>query len=374
MDTMLTIKIPKTLSRVADSIEHDIRSRGLMPGDRYLATRDVAELLGISQATCHRALQLLAKREVLTRHRKSGTFIGPKVSPAPEKSLVRSVYVLLSPDRSWGALTRGEVMDGLWRALPEVGLHFVVLPKNNEKRYTEDLLNGAATLGQLFGVVAVSCPRSVYNYLAGVAAPVVVIGSVDSEEGTLPSVDADQRQAGRLLAECVLKRGCHQVIAFMPELWRPGDNLFMEGLADSLGKGGISAGSLRVWSLPAVAQIVQDRVVNLLADVEERLELVCHDYTIVTWIDALRESRPDLHWEKIGIAFQDETRTRDRHSPHPFTYTSVPVIDQSVLVGQMVARLGAGDELPQRHVLLPMGLFDPATAENVHGQNRAIVS
>lgn len=360
---MSNAKDSKALLHLAASIESDIRNRGLAQGDRYLPARNVAELFGISPATCHRAMRLLADREVLTRRRNSGTFVGPKMGPVP-MTLVRSVYVLLSRDRRWGNLPRGDVMDGLWRKLPDVDLHFAILPEGNEVRYVEELLSNASSAGQLLGVVAVSCSRGVYDYLVCHRTPAVVIGSVDPEDERLASVDADQRHAGHLLAECMLNRGFRQFVVLMPELWRRGDNLFLEGVRDTLDKQGLSVGALRVHSLPSVPRIAQDQVASLLASSTGPIALISWDVSVVPCIDAVRQARPDLWQSGVGVAFHDDAGIRDPNSAYPFTFPRVSVLDMSEMVGQMIVQLNAGDVLPQRHVLLPMALRDSQASGN----------
>src|SRR5262245_55473877 len=121
------------LSDTAVAIEADIRSRGLGPGDRYFTAHELGGLLGLSRATCDRALKELADRDIVHRRRNKGTHVSSNLAPQPA-SLVRSVYVLLSSDRPYSTLPREEIMNGLWRELPDIGLHCTVLPKGNEAR------------------------------------------------------------------------------------------------------------------------------------------------------------------------------------------------------------------------------------------------
>ncbi len=135
-------------ARLAVRIEDDIRRRGLSPGDQYLTAQELADQLGVSRTTCHRALSLLAERNIVSRRRNSGTFVGPDMQPVAS-TLVRSVFVLMSSGRPFRDSLRNALMSSLWSELPDIGVHFAKLPADNEVRYAEDLLRSAADGGQL---------------------------------------------------------------------------------------------------------------------------------------------------------------------------------------------------------------------------------
>ena len=347
-----------TLLRAAARIESDIRSRQLGSGDRYLTADEAAELLGFSSATCHRAMKLLAERNILSRRRNSGTFVSEGMDSQPV-SQVRSVYVLLSADRRLGVLPQGEVMSGLWRELPGVDLHFTILPKGNEVRYLEDLLGAAELAGQLMGVVAISCLREVYEYLARQSAPVVVVGSVDSVGDNLTTVDGDQQLGGRLLANCVLAKGYRQIAVLMPELWRRGDNLFLAGIQEAMHDAQLSVGALSVHSVPTYSRSVQQQVMALLSEVSEPRALICKEATSFPWIEELKRGEPDLNWQNVGIAFLSDTELLGTQFTYPYVALTLPAIELFAIAGKMLAQLSSGAELPQRHVLLPMTLHEP---------------
>ena len=52
--------------------------RGLGPGDRYMTAAEAGRLLNVSGASAHRAMVVLAERQLLVR-RSVGTFGGPKL-------------------------------------------------------------------------------------------------------------------------------------------------------------------------------------------------------------------------------------------------------------------------------------------------------
>ena len=62
------------LERLAVRLEQDIRQRGLYAGDRYLTAPEAANLLDVSAGMAHRAMRVLAQRQMLVRRRNCGTF------------------------------------------------------------------------------------------------------------------------------------------------------------------------------------------------------------------------------------------------------------------------------------------------------------
>ena len=83
-----------SLHHLASRLEQDIRQRGLWAGDRYLTASEAAELLGVSTATAHRAMQVLAQRRMLVRHPSRGTFVGPHFE-MKQNTMIRTVCALM---------------------------------------------------------------------------------------------------------------------------------------------------------------------------------------------------------------------------------------------------------------------------------------
>ncbi len=53
------------IRRLAQRLEHDIQSRGLGAGDRYMTGVEVSRQLGVSTAMAHRAMSLLVDKQIL---------------------------------------------------------------------------------------------------------------------------------------------------------------------------------------------------------------------------------------------------------------------------------------------------------------------
>src|SRR6185295_7888601 len=88
------------LRLLARRIEGEIRSRSLREGDRFMTTDEVGQMLGVSSATAHRALNYLVKRKLLVRQHGRGTFIGATAGGGETRTVsLQTVYILLPEDQ-----------------------------------------------------------------------------------------------------------------------------------------------------------------------------------------------------------------------------------------------------------------------------------
>ncbi len=125
------------VARLAKQLELDIRRRRLRQGDSYRPPTVSAQLLGISRMTANRAMNVLANRQLLVRHRSRGTFVGPAVQElggdAAEGSnsmgASKCVHYLTLIDHSPAMqLPLGEIVEGLQTSFPDVSLKTHTVP------------------------------------------------------------------------------------------------------------------------------------------------------------------------------------------------------------------------------------------------------
>jgi len=350
------------LSRAATLIEEDIRARNLMPGDRYLSVEEVVEVVGLSPATCHRAMKLLAERNLLRRRRNLGTFIGEAAAP---QDLPRGnvIYVLLSPDRQLGALSRGSLMDGLWRALPEASLQFLILPTEEEGAFIKNFIATIQAAGTLASIVAVSCSREAYAALRSVPVPVVVIGSVAPGEDQLISIDGDEKQAGWLLAKNFVDDGHRQFAVLMNEIWRPGDNLFLEGVQEALAEARLSVAALRVCALPDDQCLFDGQVRPLLREHHGPLGVICEGEWALRRLEELKGRDPSIDWRQLDVAVHVDAEMPDHDVRYPCTYQQVSVLEMSAMAGEIIVSLQRQRPILKRQILLPMALSQGVSAK-----------
>src|SRR3954451_11682207 len=131
---------PRQSIDLADRIAEDIRRRELRPGDAYLSTAEEARGMQVNGTKANRALQLLARRRVLDRRQRKGTFIAQPPSDPPGPAL-DVVHLLVQQDylRTEGLLADGVVL-GIQGVLPSATLQFNFLPGGNEADYADRMI------------------------------------------------------------------------------------------------------------------------------------------------------------------------------------------------------------------------------------------
>ncbi len=189
--------------------------------------------------------------------------------------------------------------------------------------------------------------------------PVVIIGSVDQVDDELASVDGDERQAGKLLAEHMLKRGYEQFVLLMSEVWRSGDHLFLEGVQGVLQDAGLSIGALRVRGMPDNPQVFRQQVRQLIAEASGELALICQNPAFIPLLDEMQQEDPAVDWKKVGIAFNADTEMPKQPPRYPCTYQQDSDVAMTGRVVKMLIQLSTGIAPNERHVVLPMALHDP---------------
>jgi LacI family transcriptional regulator len=134
--------------------------------------------------------------------------------------------------------------------LSDVNIQLCFLPINDQVEYLDELIASAKTAGEVAGVVPISCSREVYRILADANLPMVIHGTAYSDQEGIPSVDVDNREAGRLLTEYLVRRGHRRMALLCVTDQLPGDNLFFDGTSEALTAARLPHNALIVRSIP----------------------------------------------------------------------------------------------------------------------------
>src|SRR6476659_644695 len=112
------------LAMVAKRLEGDLRSRGFQAGDRYLTVADAALMLGVRNATAHRAMSILVRKKLLTRHHGRGTFVGEAIGQK-RPARIRTVYILMPEEqKDVSSVQLEDLVDALRSRLGGVNIQF----------------------------------------------------------------------------------------------------------------------------------------------------------------------------------------------------------------------------------------------------------
>src|SRR5688500_2397029 len=126
------------LAMVAKRLEGDLRSRGLQSGDRYLTVADAALMLGVSNATAHRAMSILVRKKLLNRQHGRGTFVGEGIG-RQRPARVRTVYILMPDEqKDVTSVQLEDLVDSLRSRLGGVNVQFSFIPVVNSVDYVRE--------------------------------------------------------------------------------------------------------------------------------------------------------------------------------------------------------------------------------------------
>lgn len=251
---------------LAGRIEQDIRDRGLQPGDAYLATAEVAQMLAVNKVAANRALQLLAKRRMLSRRQGRRAVVDEGIM-TEKKSSLRAVHFLVHQEylRKEGLLADGLIV-GLQGVLPGADVQMNFLRPGAEAEVVERVIAAALRSGPPEGLVLVRAPLAVQRAVQASSLPAVVHGMLYPSVQGIPWIDRDHRQAARLLVEHFLTCGHRGLVYVAREQVLPGDYPFIDGLVERMAEAGLPLGSFIPRRLPLDAGVIRAEVRALLED------------------------------------------------------------------------------------------------------------
>jgi DNA-binding LacI/PurR family transcriptional regulator len=349
------------IKALAERLITDIRYRGLTVGDRYLTTEEVSRSLGVGKAAASKTLRHLAERGILISRQRAGTFIGPGVDKK-RYSKVKTINVLLpTGDPNASHWSYQPFIAGIRSEISEVNVQFTFVPDTNPVAYVRELIEGAQALGQFAGVIAVSCPAEVYQFLAEQRLPGVVFGSVYSSELAITSVDWDNAQNGRLLTQYLIARGHRRIALLIARAGRPGDNLFLDGICDALTTAGLPPNAL-------VHRMAHSHLDGLRAMAKELLAASDHPTAVITrgcyTAEAVASAASSLGLSvpnDLEIAFDhadDATPCLDI-AAYPRVEPTMSFTEIAAMIGKILRELSEGIPGHSQRVLIPAKFHEP---------------
>ncbi|WP_437200785.1 GntR family transcriptional regulator [Planctomicrobium sp. SH664] len=341
--------------QIARQIEEDLRGRNLAVGAPYLGTDQVAQMFGIHLRTAHRALNVLAERNLLIRKRGAGTFVGPALEAEAVSPGV--VHVLISASRAKRGINESALLAALREHLPGVGVQINLLPGSGAEVDAASALGVSLAAGVAKGVVLIGCDRPVQDYIAKLGIPAVVFGGVFATASGLASIDSDHCELGRVLAEQLVQRGHREIAVLMHDIWLPGDNRFFEGISQVLAASDARC-VMRSTQVDAAALKAEAR-----AMVEQEPGItaaICRSrFRYENFAPAFRSlaTRAGRDSSKLDVVFDDA----EYSGPCEDIYAcaEMPVVQQLNQVGVLLQSLIQNDKGVDRHVLLPVRLVPP---------------
>ena len=270
--------ITPQISELADRLTRDIGDRKLAAGDRYYSAAEASSFLGVSTRAANLALQLLEKRQIISRQQRRGAFV-LDVPDGAEHLLLHRVHFLVHPLylRTEG-IGSDMLLIGMQRELPGVHVQISFLPPGDEVTLVQQLIAQALGAETTDGFIMVRASCETQRLVSSCGLPAVVYGAVYPGIESLPSLNRDMWAGGKLLADWLIERG-HSNYAYLGrQILYPGDHLTMDAIIASLDAAGFSSGAIRHRGLPTDPQSTIATIQALLEGNCPPTALICRTY------------------------------------------------------------------------------------------------
>jgi DNA-binding LacI/PurR family transcriptional regulator len=343
---------PSRLQQMANVLERDIQRRGLRPGEPYLTADGASKLLGVSRMTANRALNVLARRRLLVRHRSRGTFIGPEMVANGSQDAQCVHYLTFVDDNPAHQLPVGRMLSGVQAAFGGVSLKTQILPLTITTQQFRAELESLSYGSKTVGVVVTLGTRDIQQAAAESGLPVVVHGSVYPGID-LPSLEVDQEQTGRLMAEQAIRMGHQRLVFIAREFWRRGDNLALDGIQRAAAAAGLGSDSVMVRNVSTDPHALHVGVEEILADIPRPAAFICR---LPFFASAIAEVAKGLAFripEDIGIVYDHTSEDGRPPLSYPCVRTQYNIQEQMTIMATMLKALADGKRPDPYRAVVP---------------------
>jgi LacI family transcriptional regulator len=221
--------------------------------------------------------------------------------------------------------------------------------------YLRELIELAGNAGEVAGFVPISCPREVYRILADTHLPMVIHGTAYLDQENIPSIDVDNREAGRLLTEYLVGRGHRRMALLCAADQLPGDNLFFDGTSEGLTAARLPHNALIVRSIPRHPETFAVEIERLLETDDPPTALIAR--TPALGLAALRAV--ERLRARIDVVCYAHRPMPETTFPYAQVVPQVPFVETIAELTQMLDVQARGSSLETKRVVIPVELRIP---------------
>ena len=309
-------------------------------------------------------MSILAARKELVRHRSRGTFVGPGPA-ALTASATKHVHLVgfMDDDPNWTP-PLGEMLIGLCAAMPHARLQCHQLPFQDAVTHLREEVRRMQADDSFGGMILSFGCREVQECVAEMNFPAVVHGSVYPGV-SLPYLEFDQKQIGRLMAEYAIQAGCRRVVFINRENWRHGDTLTFDGILETAQRFHLDSGAVRIRNVAnrpeAAMDVLVPLVQSLWAERDGRVGLLCRSEFIAQVTDQALGQAELKSPESFQIVYGGGITTSGRSLPYPCVAGRLSVQQQFEILGRMLAQIVDKGASPPEAVMLPVAVHPSLT-------------
>ncbi len=314
-------------------------------------------MLGVRKATANRAMQLLADRGLIVRRQRMGTLIA---RPTFSRQTVRTVYVLATEDQKpLGGFPYDLLAGALRQEMGGVNVQFSFIPTQEAAGHVRSLLGPAQDAGQLAGAVPISCPREVYRLLEEMGVPTVVFGSLYPDQRKLASIDEDCHEAGRLLADYLVRHGRRRIALLTTARPRPGEAAFFDGISDALTAACMPHNALLMRIMAPDEEGVRAQLRDLLTRDDRPAGLIVRRESVADLARAVAGDCGLRVPQELLIVLDTPSTDHAAALTYPHVKTATPFDELARQAARMLKHLTEGHPLYALRLKVPVALTEP---------------
>lgn len=313
-------------------------------------------MLGVSNGAANRALQLLERRQIITRQQRRGAYIA-NLPQGDDVSSLRRVHFLVHQNYLVSEGVGNDlVLLGIQQELPGVHVQISFLPKENPEGFVADLIDQSLTAKAKDGFILVRAPYEVHDLLCNSGVPAVVYGGVYPGITTLTRIDRDMSDVGFLTADFLVNRG-HKCIAFLARQQAlPGDHDTMDAVRQRISKEGFYADAMIERFLPAAPTAIEFEVRRLFNSQPDLKGFLCRSKKMADAVAAVCGTLGQVIYRDVDIAVCDYYLLSGHRPQYVFPRPVHSAEEQGRRMARALSRQSRGEVVPDEIIPVKMDL------------------
>ncbi|MCA9229976.1 MAG: substrate-binding domain-containing protein [Planctomycetales bacterium] len=346
---------------LAERLISDIEARNLQSGDRYLTTAAASKMLGVGNGVANRALQLLERRQIITRQQRRGAFIANLPGDYPKPPLRRVHFLVHQNYLASEGVGNDMVLLGIQEELPGVHVQISFLPKESAEGFVADLIDQSLTAKARDGFILVRAPYEVHQLVSNSGVPAIVYGDCYPGITRLSRFNRDMAAVGTVCADYLLSKGHNRIAFLCRQCSLPGDHDTMDAIRRRLGQEKMYADSITERFLPAATNVYEAEVIRLLKSSSPPSGFICRTQRMADAVSAVAKKLKLKVGRDIDLIVCDYYLPSGGRSQYVYPRAACTLEEQGQHLARMLSSLARGAVVQDR--IIPVELDTSATKE-----------
>ena len=315
-------------------------------------------MLGVGNSLANRALQLLERRQVISRQQRVGAVIADPKGHGDIPPLRSIHFVVHSRFLKTEGIGNDLVLLGIQKELPGVHVQISFLPTGAPLEFVSDLIDHSLKSKAKDGLILVRAPYEVHRLVSDSGVPAVVYGGVYPGVKRLPRIDRDMTAIGTLAAEFLLGRGHKRLAMLSRQQVLPGDQIKYEVIRDCLARHDLPANALCQRFLPSAPEVFGAAVKMLLESEDPPTGFMCSSLGMAEAVQSECERAGLALGKDVDVFLFDYYLLSKQKPRFPYPRPEYTSEEQGKHMALMLAALARGNVVDDE--IIPVVLDDSA--------------